>query len=296
MRKGRRGRIEIGQLADLIVPNRDFFACAESEIADTTSLLTIVGGKVVYGAGTFSSLDEAAPPPAMPDWSPVRRFGGYGAWGDRESRKAVGAECASLQPPQPRPRCRVIAAPSGRGRSQRLLGCAGLLLLGLLTCDMPGATRAAGTPNWVSEILEWRLVWVAARVALTSAYVLGGLTKLFDFAGAVAEQESFGLHPGWLWASLAIVVELIGSAFVISGRFVWLGAGALGVLTAIATLVANDFLDDSRARTPRGREYVLRACRADRRVSSSLLPSRRFRTKRIAGEPDQPCSQGRERF
>ncbi|HEY2256707.1 MAG TPA: amidohydrolase [Variovorax sp.] len=81
---GRKGRIEAGQLADLIVPDRDFFACPESEIADTTSLLTIVGGKVVYGAAEFASHDDSAPPPAMPDWSPVRAFGGYAAWGDKQ--------------------------------------------------------------------------------------------------------------------------------------------------------------------------------------------------------------------
>jgi hypothetical protein len=80
--EGKKGRIEAGQLADLIVPDRDFFACAENEIADMSSLMTIVGGKVVYGAGDFASLDETDVPPAMPDWSPVRRFGGYGAWGD----------------------------------------------------------------------------------------------------------------------------------------------------------------------------------------------------------------------
>ena len=81
---GKKGRIEEGMLADLVVPDRDFFSCAESEIADTTSLLTLVGGKVVYGAGDFANFDESAPPPAMPDWSPVRRFGGYAAWGDKE--------------------------------------------------------------------------------------------------------------------------------------------------------------------------------------------------------------------
>ncbi|WP_307654355.1 amidohydrolase [Variovorax paradoxus] len=81
---GKKGRIEAGQLADLMVPDRDFFACPESEIADTTALLTMVGGKVVYAAGPFQSHDEGAPPPAMPDWSPVRRFGGYGGWGDAE--------------------------------------------------------------------------------------------------------------------------------------------------------------------------------------------------------------------
>jgi predicted amidohydrolase YtcJ len=78
--EGRKGRIEVGQFADLIVPDRDFFACAESEIVDITSELTVVGGRIVYGAGDFEGLDDAAPPPAMPDWSPVRNFGGYGNW------------------------------------------------------------------------------------------------------------------------------------------------------------------------------------------------------------------------
>jgi hypothetical protein len=65
----------------LIVPDRDFFSCAESDIADTTSDLTIVGGKIVYAKGDFKSHDGPPPPAATPDWSPVRRFGGYGAWG-----------------------------------------------------------------------------------------------------------------------------------------------------------------------------------------------------------------------
>jgi hypothetical protein len=82
--QGKKGRIEAGQLADLIVPDRDFFACAENEIADITSELTMLGGKVVYGAGNFAKLDETPPPPAMPDWSPVRRFGGYAGWGLRD--------------------------------------------------------------------------------------------------------------------------------------------------------------------------------------------------------------------
>lgn len=98
--QGKKGRIAEGQLADLVVPDRDFFACPESDIADTTSLLTLVGGKVVWGAGEFAAHDEAAPPPAMPDWSPTRLFGGYGAWGDREGKplqatvREAAAACA----------------------------------------------------------------------------------------------------------------------------------------------------------------------------------------------------------
>jgi hypothetical protein len=82
---GKKGRIAAGQFADLIVPDRDYFACADEEIADTTSDLTIVGGKVVYGAGDFAHLDDGGPPPAMPEWSPVRSFGGYAAWGNQQS-------------------------------------------------------------------------------------------------------------------------------------------------------------------------------------------------------------------
>jgi hypothetical protein len=94
---GKKGRIEPGMLADLVVPDRDFYACAESEIADTTALLTVLGGRVVWGAGPFARHDDSAPPPAMPDWSPVRRFGGYAAWGETEGRPlqaAMAAACA----------------------------------------------------------------------------------------------------------------------------------------------------------------------------------------------------------
>ena len=82
--EGKKGRIEKGQFADLIVPDKDFFACAEEEISFLTSELTMVGGKIVYGAGPFAELDENPVPPAMPDWSPVRSFKGYAAWGEPE--------------------------------------------------------------------------------------------------------------------------------------------------------------------------------------------------------------------
>ncbi|MFZ2135836.1 MAG: amidohydrolase [Xanthobacteraceae bacterium] len=94
--EGKKGRVQVGQLADLIVPDRDYFSCAEDEIADITSDLTVVGGKVVYAGGDFAAYDKDAPPPAMPDWSPVRNFGGYGAWGDstRATQPALGRKLA----------------------------------------------------------------------------------------------------------------------------------------------------------------------------------------------------------
>jgi len=80
------------------MPSRDYFACAENEIAGLTSHLTVVGGRIVYGAADFARFDETPPPPAMPDWSPVRTFGGYGAWGAADAQvlqnTAQGCGCA----------------------------------------------------------------------------------------------------------------------------------------------------------------------------------------------------------
>ncbi|HWL81946.1 MAG TPA: amidohydrolase [Roseomonas sp.] len=74
--EGRKGQIAEGQLADLAVLDRDYFSVPGDEIQDITAVLTVVGGKVVHGAGDFTRLAPPLPPP-MPDWSPVRRFGGY---------------------------------------------------------------------------------------------------------------------------------------------------------------------------------------------------------------------------
>ncbi|TEA77197.1 amidohydrolase [Allopusillimonas ginsengisoli] len=88
-----RGRIEKGQFADFIVPSKDYFACAEDEISFLTSDLTVVGGRVVYGAGDFAPFDDNPVPPAMPDWSPARSFKGYAAWGEPEG---AGKQSLSL--------------------------------------------------------------------------------------------------------------------------------------------------------------------------------------------------------
>jgi predicted amidohydrolase YtcJ len=73
---GRKGAIVPGQLADLAVLSADYFSVPEEEIKHLESVLTVVGGKPVYGAEEFSKL---APPslPVLPEWSPVATYGGY---------------------------------------------------------------------------------------------------------------------------------------------------------------------------------------------------------------------------
>jgi predicted amidohydrolase YtcJ len=83
---GKKGALAPGQLADLAVLSADYFSIPDEEIKQIESLLTVVGGKVVYAAEEFSKL--APPPlPVSPSWSPIKEYGGYA----NASREAVGA-------------------------------------------------------------------------------------------------------------------------------------------------------------------------------------------------------------
>jgi predicted amidohydrolase YtcJ len=74
--ENQKGAITAGQLADLAVLSADYFSIPEEDIKQLESVLTILGGKVVYASAEFSKL---APPPlrVSPDWSPVKQYGGY---------------------------------------------------------------------------------------------------------------------------------------------------------------------------------------------------------------------------
>jgi predicted amidohydrolase YtcJ len=87
-----KGAIAPGQLADLAVLSADYFSVPEEEIKGIESVLTLVGGKVVYAAGEFTGL--APPPlPVLPDWSPVKAYGGYHPAGQREVRVTRSHAC-----------------------------------------------------------------------------------------------------------------------------------------------------------------------------------------------------------
>jgi predicted amidohydrolase YtcJ len=72
----RKGTIVPGNLADLSLLSSDYFTVPDEEIKGIQSILTIVDGKVVYAAGDFASLSPP-PLPVLPDWSPVKTYGGY---------------------------------------------------------------------------------------------------------------------------------------------------------------------------------------------------------------------------
>jgi predicted amidohydrolase YtcJ len=71
-----KGRIAVGQYADFTALSADYFTVPDAEIRNIVSVLTVVDGKVVYGAEEFANLAPPLPPPS-PDWSPVRPYGGF---------------------------------------------------------------------------------------------------------------------------------------------------------------------------------------------------------------------------
>jgi len=74
--QGHKGRIQAGMLADLAVLSADYFRVDEDAIKAIESVLTVVGGRIVYGQGPFR---ELAPPdlPVLPEWSPVAKVPGH---------------------------------------------------------------------------------------------------------------------------------------------------------------------------------------------------------------------------
>lgn len=92
------------------------------------------------------------------------------------------------------------------------------------------------------NILQW-----LARAGLCLAYVYSGVSKLFDFQGAIAEQAHFGMSPPALFAAATIATQLGGSALLLlwRGPLAALGALALAGFTLLATFIGHPFWNES---------------------------------------------------
>jgi predicted amidohydrolase YtcJ len=84
----KKGTIAVGQLADVVALTEDFFTVPEEKIKGIESVLTIVDGKVVYSNEEFHDLGPESLP-VLPEWSPLKSYGGYGA--PLDVRKAARA-------------------------------------------------------------------------------------------------------------------------------------------------------------------------------------------------------------
>jgi predicted amidohydrolase YtcJ len=71
-----KGKLVPGMYADLSVLSANYFSVDAEKVRSIESLLTIVNGKIVYAAGPFQQHDPGAPA-VIPDWSPIKYYGGY---------------------------------------------------------------------------------------------------------------------------------------------------------------------------------------------------------------------------
>ncbi len=72
----KKGTLELGKFADLAILSSDYFSVPVDQIKNIESVMTMVGGKIVYGAGPYSKFSPPLPPVSQ-DWLPVKEYGEY---------------------------------------------------------------------------------------------------------------------------------------------------------------------------------------------------------------------------
>ena len=97
-------------------------------------------------------------------------------------------------------------------------------------------------PSVISALLKSRAFHLVARIVLTVPFWGAGIQHAVQWSTIPAEMTHFGLNPPVLYGVALIATCLIGSLLVIlGGRLTWLGAGALGVFTALTIPIAHAF-------------------------------------------------------
>ncbi|WP_299896760.1 amidohydrolase [uncultured Aquimarina sp.] len=71
-----KGTLEDGMFADFAILSDDYFTVPEKKINSLKSVVTVVGGKIVYASEEYKEMNPPLPE-VIPDWSPVKYFGGY---------------------------------------------------------------------------------------------------------------------------------------------------------------------------------------------------------------------------
>ncbi len=109
-----------------------------------------------------------------------------------------------------------------------------------MTTRLSNSPQGSSANTLVSILIN---PWIAriGLLAVCSVYIVGGLWKALNFHDAIAEMEHFGLNPGPAFALATLCLELIAPVLILTGRYRWLAAGALGAFTFCANLLANRF-------------------------------------------------------
>lgn len=97
------------------------------------------------------------------------------------------------------------------------------------------------TPEPIRNLLSLPFTLLLARLLLTVPFWVSGLAKLIDFQSGVAEMQQLGFSPPVAVNIAVIITQLVGATLVVANRWVWLGAGGLGVFTALTIVLVHRF-------------------------------------------------------
>ena len=88
----------------------------------------------------------------------------------------------------------------------------------------------------------WSIISLLGRVCISILFIFSGVGKLLDFDQAIQEMASHHLPLPAGVAAVVIIVQLGGSALLITRRYARLGAGLLGLFTLAATVIGHTSL------------------------------------------------------
>lgn len=91
-------------------------------------------------------------------------------------------------------------------------------------------------PVLMSHPVRW-----LGLILLCTAYLQGAAMRFYDFGGAVAEVERYGITPARPVAAFIILLQLGASVMIVTGFWRWIGAMVLATFTVVATLIAFRF-------------------------------------------------------
>lgn len=93
----------------------------------------------------------------------------------------------------------------------------------------------------IDRILSSPALWLAARLFLAVVFVSGGLAKVIDIEGSLAETRAAGLEPAGLFNAAAAIALLFGSLLLLLDRALFLGALILTGFLALTILLVHSF-------------------------------------------------------
>jgi uncharacterized membrane protein YphA (DoxX/SURF4 family) len=95
----------------------------------------------------------------------------------------------------------------------------------------------------IISLLDHPAFLIAAKIVLTSFFWIAGIFGLFNFKVIVQEMIDVHLPSPRLFAVVTIACQLVGAGLIVfnPAGLGWLGAGALGVFTALTIPIGHPF-------------------------------------------------------